>query len=46
MQKFTQSVARHFPAKQAALIETRLTDRRGLEQMPVNEFMSLLVKNG
>jgi 2-methylcitrate dehydratase len=46
MNKFTQSVARHFPAKQAALIEARLTDRRSLEETPVNEFMSLLVKNG
>ena len=46
LEKFQRSVAAHFEPRQAALIESRLLDRAALERLPVNEFVSLLVKNG
>jgi 2-methylcitrate dehydratase len=46
LEKFAGGVAGHFGAKQSASIVARLTDRAALERLPVNEFVSLLVKNG
>jgi 2-methylcitrate dehydratase len=46
IEAFAASVAGHFPAQQAALIRSRITDRATLIAMPVHEFIALLVKNG
>jgi 2-methylcitrate dehydratase len=43
--KFEASVAAHFAPKQAEAIKALFADRAKLEQMPVNEFVSGLVKN-
>jgi hypothetical protein len=43
---FAASVRALFPARQAALICTRLADRAGVTGMPVHEFVALLVRNG
>jgi hypothetical protein len=43
---FVRSVAAHFGATQAALIQSRCADRAQLMRLPANEFMALLVKNG
>jgi 2-methylcitrate dehydratase len=43
---FADSVAAHFCAAQAALIQSRCADRARFMLLPVNEFAALLVKNG
>jgi len=43
--KFEASVAAHFSPKQTESIKTLFADRAKLESMPVNEFVSGLVKN-
>ncbi len=43
---FAASVNALFPARQAALICARLADRALVAEMPVNEFVALLVRNG
>jgi 2-methylcitrate dehydratase len=43
---FAASVAGHFGAAQAALIQSRFADSRALLRMPVNDFGAMLVKNG
>jgi 2-methylcitrate dehydratase len=44
--KFEASVAAHFSPKQSEAVKALFADRVKLEQMPVNEFVSGLVKNG
>jgi 2-methylcitrate dehydratase len=44
-QKFEASVAAHFSPKQTETIKALFADRAKLEQMSVNEFVSVLVKN-
>jgi hypothetical protein len=39
------AVATHFPASQAARLATLLADRARLEAMPINELVSLTVRN-
>jgi 2-methylcitrate dehydratase len=46
VRKFEASVAAHFEPKQAALIRATFADKRKLLTMPVNEFVSTMVKNG
>jgi 2-methylcitrate dehydratase len=43
--KFEASVAAHFSPKQTEAIKAMFADRAKLERMPVNEFVSGLVKN-
>ena len=45
VKKFEASVAAHFSPKQSEAIKSLFADRSKLEQMPVNEFVSGLVKN-
>lgn len=45
VKKFEASTAAHFSAKQTESIKALFADRAKLEQMPVNEFVSGLVKN-
>jgi 2-methylcitrate dehydratase len=45
VKKFEASVAAHFSPKQTESIKGLFADRVKLEQMPVNEFVSGLVKN-
>jgi len=45
VKKFEAAVAGHFPAKQAALIQSTFTDAQKLDAMPMQEFMAVLVKN-
>jgi 2-methylcitrate dehydratase len=44
VEKFHASVAAHFPANQAAKILKLFSNRARLEDLPVHEFVSLLVK--
>jgi hypothetical protein len=44
VKKFEDSVAAHFPAKQAESIKA-LFDRPDFDTLPVNEFMAALVAN-
>jgi 2-methylcitrate dehydratase len=46
VKKFEASVAAHFEARQAALIQATFADQAKLLTMPVNDFVSTLVKNG
>jgi 2-methylcitrate dehydratase len=46
VKKFEASVAAHFERKQAALIQATFADKRKLLNMPVNEFVATMVKNG
>jgi hypothetical protein len=43
---FGASVAALFPAKQAALIASRVADPAAVLAMPVHEFIAMLVRNG
>jgi 2-methylcitrate dehydratase len=43
--KFATSVAAHFSPKQTEAIAAVFADRAALERMPVNDFVSVLVKN-
>jgi hypothetical protein len=43
---FAASVAAHFCAAQAGVIQSRCADRARFMLLPVNEFAALLVKNG
>jgi 2-methylcitrate dehydratase len=43
---FTASVQALFPVRQAALICTRVADQALITDMPVHEFIALLVRNG
>jgi 2-methylcitrate dehydratase len=45
VKKFEAAVAGHYPAKQAALIQSTFTDAQKLDAMPVQELMAVLVKN-
>jgi 2-methylcitrate dehydratase len=45
VKKFEASVAQHFDAKQASLIQGRFADKARLLGTPVNEFVATLVKN-
>jgi 2-methylcitrate dehydratase len=44
-QKFDSSVTAHYPPVQAEKIRTTFADRARVEAMPVNEFVSMLVRN-
>ena len=45
VRKFEASVTAHFPRVQAAKIKTLFADRARLEALPVNQMVSLLVRN-
>jgi 2-methylcitrate dehydratase len=45
VQKFEASVAAHYPAVQAEKIKALFADRARLEALPVNEMVSMLVRN-
>jgi len=45
VRKFESSVAAHFPAKQAALIQAAFADAAKLSAMPVNELVATMVTN-
>ena len=45
LQKFESSVALHYPAVQAEKIRTTFADRARVEALPVNELVSMLVRN-
>ena len=45
VRKFEASVAAHYPAVQAEKIKTLFADRARLEALPVNEMVSMLVRN-
>jgi 2-methylcitrate dehydratase len=45
VQKFEAAVAAHFPAKQAALVQSLFANSAKLDATSVNEFMSALVTN-
>ncbi len=43
--RFAASVAEHFPAVQAGKLAAIFTDRATLEALPVNELVSMTVRN-
>ena len=45
LQKFEASVVAHYPAVQAEKIKALFVDRTRLEALPVNEMVSMLVRN-